>query len=405
MALSVNLSSSSVGTKPLVFALVAGEASGDTLGEGLIKSLKHRFPNAQFIGVGGPKMIQQGLTSFFPMEKLSVMGLFEVLKHLFELLKLRKQLIADLLAAKPDVFIGIDAPDFNFVIEKALKRQGIKTIHYVGPSVWAWREKRLLNVKECVDGVLVLFPFETAYYDKYQIPVKFVGHPLANQIPKSPNKTSARQQLKLAEDVLLIGLLPGSRMSELKLMTPAYLGAAKVLLVEHPELTFLIPCIHEKSFEFVKSQVAAFGLERQVIVLMGQAQTVMEASDFMVVTSGTATLEVALMKRPMIIAIKLHPITHWLMRRLATTQWIGLPNVLAQESLVPELIQTDASPHNIARVLEQLMHNEPLQNRQLADFKKQYAVLKQNASELAADAVVEWAGLNSLANKTPHAAR
>lgn len=380
-------------TRSLVFALVAGEASGDTLGEGLIQSLKQRFPTAQFVGVGGPKMIQQGLKSSFPMEKLSVMGLFEVLKHLPELLRLRKQLITQLLELKPDVFIGIDAPDFNFKIEKVLKNQGIKTVHYVGPSVWAWREKRLLNIKDCVDGVLVLFPFETPYYDKYHIPVKFVGHPLANQVPQLPNRFAARLSLNLSAENLVVGLLPGSRMSEIRLMTPVYLKAAKKLLEIMPTLTFAIPCIHDVAYQFIQEQVTHLGLSEQVVLFGGKAQQVMEASNFLVVTSGTATLEAALMKRPMIIAIKVHPISYWLMKRLSTTRWIGLPNILAQKSLVPELIQDDATADKIALALGKLMADVKLQQAQIAAFEVQHDQLKQNASDLAAQAVMDWACL------------
>ncbi|BBP43644.1 lipid-A-disaccharide synthase [Thiosulfativibrio zosterae] len=377
-----------------VIALVAGEASGDTLGEGLIRSLKQRFPHATFIGVGGTKMIGQGLQSFFPMEKLSVMGIFEVLKHLPELLKLRSSLIQTLLALKPDVFIGIDAPDFNFKIERVLKSNGIKTIHYVGPSVWAWREKRLVKIKQCVDGVLVLFPFETPYYDKYQIPVKFVGHPLANEVPESPNLEQARVYFQLSVLKTVVGLLPGSRMSEIRLMTPVYLQAAKKLLEIMPDLHFLIPCVHQAAQLLIAEQVALLGLQKQITLVSGQAQKVMEASNFLIVTSGTATLEAALMKRPIIIAIKVHPFSYWLMKKLSTTQWIGLPNVLAQQSLIPEFIQEEATADKIALALGKLMADTKQQHKQLAAFDVQYHQLKQNASELAADAVVDWANLS-----------
>lgn len=375
--------------------MVAGEASGDTLGEGLIQSLKSRYPNATFVGIGGSKMISQGLNSWYPMEKLSVMGIFEVLKHLPELLKLRKDLIKQLLQLKPDVFIGIDAPDFNFTVERKLKEAGIKTVHYVGPSVWAWREKRLEKIQKCVDGMLVLFPFEPPFYEKYQIPVAFVGHPLANEVPQVPDRQQAQIDLKInagAEPV--VGLLPGSRMSEITKMAPLYLKAAKKLIQDYPDIHFAIPCIHQQAYDFIDDLVVKEGLDNRVSLYHKQAQKVMEASHFLVVTSGTASLEAALMKRPMIISIQVHPFSYWLMKKLATTQWIGLPNILAQKELVTELIQEDATEETITLALNKLISDKKMQQQQLEAFEKQYQQLKQNASEKAANSVIEWAELS-----------
>ncbi len=384
-----------------IIALVAGEASGDTLGEGLIKSLKQHYPTAKFVGIGGPKMMAQGLDSWYPMEKLSLMGFFEVLKHLPELLKLRKSLIQRLLNLKPDVFIGIDAPDFNLKLERALKEQGIKVVHYVGPTVWAWREKRLEKIKLSVDGVLVLFPFEPPYYEKYQIPVKFVGHPLANEVTAIPQREVASKVLKLDEKQLVVGILPGSRMSEISKMTNVYIQAAIKLKDTYSNVHFVIPCIHQKARKFIEhciestqENIQENTQHKDLFTLVdGQAQLVMEASHYLIVTSGTATLEAALMKRPMIIAIKVHWLSYWLMKRMSTTQWVGLPNILAKKSLVPELIQDEATPDRVFLELSNLISNKSVQQKQLMAFDEQYKSLKKNASELAADAVVAWAEL------------
>ena len=370
--------------------MVAGEASGDTLGADLIQSLQKRYPQAKFVGIGGSKMQALGFESWFPMEKLSVMGFFEVLKHLRELLKIRRELIANLLDLQPDVFIGIDAPDFNFKVEATLKEQGIKAIHYVGPSVWAWREKRLLKIKHYVDGVVVLFPFEPPYYHRYGIPVKFVGHPLANQFPEEPNTLQARQTLGFAENTQVTAILPGSRMSEIERMAEVYLQAAKKIYQIYPQMKFVIPCVHDKAKIKIQQTLESVAPELKLTLLDGQSRLALEACDQALVTSGTATLECALMKKPLVLAIKVHPISYWIMKRLATTQWIGLPNILAQQDLVKELIQEQATAEKIALNMGKLIADPKIREKQLHAFAKQYKELKQNASELAADALDEW---------------
>lgn len=371
--------------------MVAGETSGDQLGSELIVSLQKRYPNARFVGIGGPKMLSHGFESWYPMEKLSVMGFFEVLKHLRELLKLRKELIQRLIALKPDVFIGIDAPDFNFKVEETLKHHQIKAIHYVGPSVWAWREKRLEKIKRQVDGVLVLFPFEEPLYHKYQIPVKFVGHPLANEISMEPDQVAAREALGLPLDPVVTGIMPGSRMSEINQMSDVYIQAATLLQKQYPQMQFIVPCVHERAKARIQQSLDDFGQGLKIHLFNQQAGLVIEASDQLVVTSGTATLQAALYKKPLVLAIKLHPITHWIMRRLATTKWIGLPNVLAQKTLVTELIQKEVTADSVAKELDRLITDSSLRNRQIEAFKKQHQQLRQNASEKAADAIDQWA--------------
>lgn len=373
-----------------VFAMVAGEASGDTLGADLISSLKKRHPDAKFVGIGGPKMQAQGFESWFAMEELSVMGFFEVIKHLPSLLKIRKQLISILLDLKPDVFIGIDAPDFNFKVEALLKQKSIKAIHYVGPSVWAWREKRLVKIKQSVDGVLVLFPFEPDYYHRYGIPVKFVGHPLANQFPERPNSERAKLALGFQSENQLTAILPGSRMSEINRMVDTYIQAARKVAEIYPNMHFAIPCVHRAAKKRIQQSVDLFGKGLKVKLLDGQSREVLEACDQALVTSGTATLESALMRKPLVLAMAVHPISYWIMKRLATTQWIGLPNILANKTLVTELIQENATAEKIALNLGRLIIDKKLRSEQISVFELQYHELKQNASELSADAIDDW---------------
>ncbi|PLA73540.1 lipid-A-disaccharide synthase [Hydrogenovibrio sp. SC-1] len=373
--------------------MVAGEASGDLLGADLISALKRQYPQAQFHGIGGEKMCAQGLQTWFPMQKLSVMGFFEVIKHLPELLSIRRFCIKQTLQLKPQAFIGIDAPDFNFKIEGAAKKAGIPAIHYVGPSVWAWREKRLLKIKQQVDGVLVLFPFELPYYQKYGIPAQYVGHPLATQVLKAPNKQGARQQLGLSSDALVTGLLPGSRMSEIALMADVYIQVAVKIQTIHTAMVFVIPCVHEVAKSRIEKAVMDYGQGLKIILLDQQPQLVMAAADQLLVTSGTATLEAALMQRPMVLAMKVHPISYWIMKRLATTEWIGLPNILAKKLIVPELIQLEATVENITLALGKLIQDQKQRDMQLSEFKKQAKQLHQNTSALTVEAIKKWAHL------------
>ncbi|MBN2646510.1 MAG: lipid-A-disaccharide synthase [Thiotrichales bacterium] len=370
--------------------MVAGETSGDTLGADLILALKARFPQAEFIGIGGPKMLAAGLQSWYPMETLSVMGFFEVIKRLPTLLRLRKRLIRRLKKAQPDLFIGIDAPDFNFTVERQLKASGIATLHYVGPSIWAWREKRLEKMKQTVDGVLVLFPFEPPYYQRYQIPVAYVGHPLAQQVPEQPNKATACTRLGLAEHLPITAILPGSRLGEIEQMIDLYLHAAAQLLNDYPQMHFVIPAANPKIRHRIEQALQGRGLSDSITLLDGQAQLALEACDQALVTSGTATLETALMRRPLVLAIKVHPISYWIMKRLATTKWIGLPNVLAQQSLVSELIQDEATAPKIAAELRKLIEDSALRQNQLTAFAEQYDALKQPSGKLALKAIQTW---------------
>ncbi|MDY0136465.1 MAG: lipid-A-disaccharide synthase [Thiomicrospira sp.] len=373
-----------------VFALVAGEVSGDLLGADLIRGLKQHYPTARFVGIGGERMQAEGLESWFAMERLSVMGLFEVLRHLPGLLSLRYQLLQNLLALKPTAFIGIDAPDFNFYVARKLKRNGIKTFHYVSPSVWAWRENRLVKIKQSIDGMLVLFPFEVPIYQRYDIPVCFVGHPLANQVALAPNSGEARKALNLSQTGSYTGLLPGSRMSEIERMADVYVLAAKQLALIYPDMQFIVPCVHQRARTRIQQAFERYGAKLRYHLIDQQASLVIEASDQLIVTSGTATLQTALLLRPMVIAIKLHPLTYWIMKRMAISRWIGLPNILAQQSLVVELIQHEASPEKLALELGRLVVDNKRREQQITAFMQQRAQLRQDSAALAAQAIVGW---------------
>ncbi|MEH6813214.1 MAG: lipid-A-disaccharide synthase, partial [Motiliproteus sp.] len=314
-------------------ALVAGEASGDIIGAGLIKALKNRHPDIQFEGIGGPLMIEQGMESFFPMERLSVMGLVEVLGRFRELLGIRNQLRDRWLANPPDILIGIDAPDFNLSLERQLKEQGIATCHYVSPSVWAWREGRVKKIARSTDLMLCLLPFEKAFYDRHKVDARFIGHPLADEIPLETDTATARQQLGLDLDDTWVAMLPGSRGGEVERLAPLFLKAARWLLQRQPQLNFLIPAANDERYQQLKEMLD--GQQLPVQLVMGQSRTVMQASDAVLMASGTASLEGMLLKKPMVVAYRLAPLTYAIASRMLKIAYMSLPNLLANEPLVP----------------------------------------------------------------------
>jgi len=373
---------------PLRIALVAGEPSGDALGADLIRAIRSRYPESRFFGVGGPSMQAEGLESWYPMEALSVMGFWDVLKHLPYLLRLRAQLIRRLKADPPDLFIGVDAPDFNFTIERQLKAAGISAVHYVGPSVWAWREKRLQRIRAAVDGVLLLFPFEPPLYEKYGIPAAFVGHPLAWKTPLQPDRNAARAELGLPHNAALTALLPGSRMGEITRIWPEYLRTVRMLVALYPDMHFLVPSVHARAHAFLAESLHDEKLPIELI--HGQAGTVLQAADQALVFSGTATLEAALCKCPMVITAKVHPLTYWIARRLVTTPWVGLPNVLAGCEVVPELLQDAARAEKLAPALGKLVVDEVQRRQQLRVFEQMHQQLRQPAGERAVEALRHW---------------
>ncbi|ALI02603.1 lipid-A-disaccharide synthase [Pseudomonas sp. FW306-02-F02-AA] len=368
-------------------ALVAGEASGDILGAGLMRALKAQHPAVEFIGVGGPLMQAEGLTSYFPMERLAVMGLVEVLGRLRELLARRKKLIATLIAEKPDVFIGIDAPDFTLNIELKLRQAGIKTVHYVSPSVWAWRQKRVLKIREGCDLMLTLFPFEAKFYEEKGVPVRFVGHSLADAIPLEADRTAARAELGLPEDAPLVALMPGSRGGEVGRLGALFLDTAERLRAMRPGVRFVMPCASPERRVQLEELLA--GRDLPVTLLDGRSHQALAACDAVLIASGTATLEALLYKRPMVVAYRLAPLTFWILKRMVKSPYISLPNLLAQRLLVPELLQDDATPEALALTLSPLIDGG---EEQTTGFDQIHRTLRRDASNQAADAVLNLIG-------------
>ena len=368
-------------------ALVAGEASGDILGAGLMQALKAQYPQIEFIGVGGPLMQAQGLNSYFPMERLSVMGLVEVLGRLPELLSRRKRLINTLITAKPDVFIGIDAPDFNLTLELKLRQAGIKTVHYVSPSVWAWRQKRVLKIREACDLMLTLFPFEAQFYQDHQVPVRFVGHPLADTIPQQADRAAARDALNLSHDQPVVALMPGSRGGEVSRLGSLFLDAAVRLRTLRPGIQFVLPCSSPERRAQLEQMLV--GLDLPLTLLNGRSHEALAACDAVLIASGTATLEALLYKRPMVVAYKVAPLTYRILKRLVTSAYISLPNLLAERLLVPEMIQDAATPEALAQLLAPLLDGGQVQTE---GFDVIHRALRRDASVQAAPAVLQLIG-------------
>lgn len=371
-------------------ALVAGELSGDLLGAGLIAALKARYPQARFTGIGGPEMIAQGLLSLVPLERLAVMGLVEVLHHLPELFRIRRQLHQRLIADRPDVFIGIDAPDFNLGLERRLRVRGIPTVHYVSPSVWAWRPWRVRKIARAVDLVLTLFPFEAAFYEQHGVPVRYVGHPLADKIPLHSDARAARQQLSLAlpTGARIVALLPGSRRGEVSRLAPLFLDTARWLYTQRPDMHFLIPAATPQLYAVLEALQSEYAPDLPLTLIQGRSRAVMAAADSVLLASGTATLEAMLFKRPMVAAYRVAPITAWLARRLVTTRYFALPNLLAGRELVPEFLQEAATvPHLGAAVLRWL-DDAAASEKLMAIFAGLHVQLRRNASEQAATAIM-----------------
>lgn len=370
----------------LRIALVAGEASGDILGSGLMRAIKARHPDAEFIGVGGPLMEAQGMTSYFPMERLSVMGLVEVLGRLKELLARRKLLIQILIDEKPDVFIGIDAPDFTLNIELKLRQAGIKTVHYVSPSVWAWRQKRVLKIREGCDLMLTLLPFEARFYEEQGVPVRFVGHPLADTIPLQADQLAARAALGLGEGPV-VALMPGSRGGEVGRLGALFFDAAERLVAVRPDIRFVLPCASPQRREQIEQLLQ--GRDLPLTLLDGQSHVALAACNAVLIASGTATLEALLYKRPMVVAYRLAPLTYWILKRMVKSPYVSLPNLLAQRLLVPELLQDAATAEALAQTLLPLLDDGEAQT---AGFDAIHRTLRRDASNQAAEAVLNLIG-------------
>ena len=375
--------------KSLRIGIVAGEASGDILAAGLIKQLKKRYPNAHFVGIGGPKMLAQGCQSLFDMEELSVMGLVEVLSRIRRLLFVRKSLLQYFLANPIDVFIGVDAPDFNLGLELKLKNRGIKTVQYVSPTVWAWREKRIFKIAKATNLVLSIFPFEKAVYDKHGIPCEFVGHTLADDIDVAPNKAATRKALNIQADDTVLAVLPGSRKSEVDSLLDIFIQSSVLLTQQLPSLKILIPVINRQRKNQVESYLASHLPAVDYRVVIGHSRQVMIAADAVLLASGTATLEAMLCKRNMVAAYRLNKVTHLMMKWLYKAKYFALPNVLADEKVIPELLQEDVNPVNIAQLLLPMLKDHSVQQQLHDKFTELHLALKKNADEQAAIAVAK----------------
>ncbi len=370
--------------------MVAGEASGDLLAAHLIAALRLRRAPILFAGIGGPQMLAQGFQSHYPMEKLSVRGYAEVLRHYREIMGIRRRLRETLLAERPDLFIGVDSSDFNLGLEGRLKEAGIPAIHYVSPSVWAWRGWRVRKIARCVTHILVMFPFEEPLYRKAGVPVTYVGHPLADVIPLAPRKDEARAQLKLPPGKLIVALLPGSRRSELHYMAGTFLLAAHRFRQEVHDVHFVCPMVTRETRDMFERAVHQHSrTDLPLTVLFGHSHEALAAADLALVASGTATLETALSKTPMVIAYRQSPITWAMMRSMLYLPYVGMPNVLAGERLVPELLQGEATPASLADALLALLRDTEAQKRQIARFHDFHHLLRQNTAEKAADAVLK----------------
>ncbi|MGQ7246727.1 lipid-A-disaccharide synthase [Halomonas sp. V046] len=368
--------------------LVAGELSGDILGASLMRALKARHPGVEFRGLGGPRMEAEGIVSLYPLETLSVMGLVEVVKHLPELIRVRRALRADALAWRPDIMLGIDAPDFNLGLERQLREAGVTTAHYVSPSVWAWRQGRVKGIAKSVDAMLTFLPFEAAFYAQHRVPVAFVGHPLADDMPLDCDRGKARQALGLTPEGEVLALLPGSRRNEIRFMGAVFLDAAERLVAARPGLRVLIPAATpERRSELEALLQARPTLDASVVLIDGQAREAMVASDLVLLASGTAALEAMLCHRPMLVAYRMAPMTHFIAKRMVKTEWISLPNLIAQASLVPELIQEAASSDAIAEGLGAMLDDEPARLVLEERFATMHKGLQRDASRRAVDAI------------------
>ncbi|NIG76813.1 lipid-A-disaccharide synthase [Klebsiella sp. Ap-873] len=377
--------------RPLTIALVAGETSGDILGAGLIRELKARVPDARFVGVAGPLMQAEGCEAWYEMEELAVMGIVEVLGRLRRLLHIRSDLTKRFTELQPDVFVGIDAPDFNITLEGNLKKQGIRTIHYVSPSVWAWRQKRVFKIGRSTDLVLAFLPFEKAFYDRFNVPCRFIGHTMADAMPLDPDKNAARAALGIAADAKCLALLPGSRGAEVEMLSADFLRTAQLLRKRWPALEVLVPLVNAKrreQFEKIKAEIAP---ELHVHLLNGKAREAMIASDAALLASGTAALECMLAKCPMVVGYRMKPFTFWLAKRLVKTDYVSLPNLLAGRELVKELLQNECEPIGLACALEPLLEDGAVSHQMHDTFRDLHQQIRCNADKQAADAVLELA--------------
>ncbi|WP_428772140.1 lipid-A-disaccharide synthase [Vibrio sp.] len=372
--------------KPLRIGIVVGELSGDTLGEGLIKAIRQRYPDAEFVGIGGPKMQALGCQSLFDMEELAVMGLVEVLGRLPRLLKVKAELVAHFTRQPPDVFIGIDAPDFNLRLELDLKQAGIKTVHYVSPSVWAWRQKRIFKIAAATNLVLAFLPFEKAFYDRFNVPCEFVGHTLADAIPLQSDQAEAQARLGLDGNKRWLAVLPGSRGGEMKLLAEPFIRTCQKLQQTYPDLGFVVALVNQKRRQQFEQVWQATAPELNFVLVDDTARDVISASSVVMLASGTVALECMLLKRPMVVGYKVNAITAFLAKRMLKTKYVSLPNILADEPLVKEFLQDDCTVDNLYQEVCHLLEDD--MSAMIDKFTEMHHWIRKNADQQAADAVL-----------------
>ncbi|WP_373942473.1 lipid-A-disaccharide synthase [Vibrio chagasii] len=379
-----------VSNEPLRVGIVVGELSGDTLGEGFIKAIKAQYPNAEFVGIGGPKMKALGCESLFEMEELAVMGLVEVLGRLPRLLKVKAELVKYFTQNPPDVFVGIDAPDFNLRLELDLKNAGIKTVHYVSPSVWAWRPKRIFKIDKATDLVLAFLPFEKAFYDKYNVACEFVGHTLADAIPLEPNQAEARELLGLEQDKQWLAVLPGSRGGEMKLIAQPFIETCKRIKQKYPDIGFVVAAVNETRKQQFTEIWKATAPELDFVIVQDTARNVITAADSVLLASGTVALECMLLKRPMVVGYKVNKLTGYIVKKLAITEFVSLPNIMAGEEIVKEHILEECHPDFLFPSVDKMLaaDNSALIER----FTEMHHWIRKDADKQAANAVLKLIG-------------
>ncbi|KXI22899.1 lipid-A-disaccharide synthase [Photobacterium sanguinicancri] len=376
--------------KPLRIGIVAGEISGDILGAGFIKAVKAQYPDAEFVGVAGPRMIEAGCEALFDMEELAVMGIVEVFGRLPRLFKIKAELVKYFSDNPPDVFVGIDAPDFNLRLERDLKESGIKTVHYVSPSVWAWRQKRIFKIEAATNLVLAFLPFEKAFYDKFNVPCEFVGHTMADAIPLQTDQLVARELLGLDNSKRWLAVLPGSRGGEMSMIAAPFIETCQRLHQQHPDLGFVVALVNEQRRQQFEQAWRETAPELNFVLVDDTARNVMIASDAVLLASGTVSLECMLVKRPMVVGYIVKPLTAWIARRMLKTKYVSLPNILADKELVPELLQENCTPEKLT---EQVNHYLSTDNSELmAEFNQLHQRIRCNADQKAAQAVLNLIG-------------
>ncbi len=377
--------------KKIVIGIVAGEASGDLLGSHLMAALNEARPDLKFVGIGGPRMQSEGMEVLFPMEKLAVRGYVEVLRHYREIVGIRSKLRKYFLANRPDLFIAVDAPDFNLDLEMVLKQHGITTVHYVSPSIWAWRGERIHKIKRAVSHMLALFPHESGLYQQAGVPVDYVGHPLADMLPEQPKRAEMRETMRIPSHAKVFAFLPGSRQSEVTQLARTMIETARLILQQLPDARFLVPLVsRETRGIFEQALYDCDAQELPITMLFGHAQDAMIAADGVLVASGTATLEAALLKRPMVITYRMPALSWWLMKRKSYQPYFGLPNILCGRFVVPELMQEDATPENLAQALLNLLNDKGAVKQLEQTFLALHRSLRQNTAQKAAAAILPY---------------